>query len=88
MLIKGFWIRKSYPTDSIFIVLFLSSLIAKYSRFQPNTTRSKVMNPINTLNQNAAAHVAVKPTNRKAKMLAKLNRYGKKLALGGAVQHK
>ncbi|MCF2917360.1 hypothetical protein L1266_14330 [Pseudoalteromonas sp. Cn5-37] len=46
------------------------------------------MNLINTLNQNAATHVAVKPTNRKAKMLAKLNRYGKKLALGGAVQHK
>ncbi|WP_200909646.1 hypothetical protein [Pseudoalteromonas porphyrae] len=46
------------------------------------------MNPVNTLNENAATHVAVKPANRKAKMLAKLNRYGKKLALGGAVQYK
>jgi len=46
------------------------------------------MNPINTLNQNAAAHVGVKPTNRKAKMLAKLNRMGKKLALNNAAQYK
>ena len=46
------------------------------------------MNPINTLNQTAAAHVAVKPTNRKAKMLAKLNRFGKKLALSSAAQYK
>ena len=46
------------------------------------------MNPINTRNQTATTHVAVKPTNRKAKMLAKLNRYGKKLALGGAIQYK
>tara|TARA_Y100000782_G_scaffold80198_1_gene86564 strand:- start:194 stop:460 length:267 start_codon:yes stop_codon:yes gene_type:complete len=88
LLIKQIRIKKSYPIDSIFIVLFLSSLVAKYPCFQPNTTWSKVMNPINTLNQSAATHVAVKPTNRKAKMLAKLNRYGKKLALGGAVQHK
>jgi hypothetical protein len=44
------------------------------------------MNPVNTLNENAATHV--KPTNRKAKMLARLNRFGKKLALGGAVQYK
>ena len=29
------------------------------------------MNPINTLNQNAAAHVAVKPTNRKSKNVGK-----------------
>ncbi|AXV63868.1 hypothetical protein D0907_00540 [Pseudoalteromonas lipolytica] len=80
--------RKSYPVDSNFIVLFLFTLPAKYPCFQPNKIWSKVMNPINTLNQNAATHVAVKPTNRKAKMLAKLNRYGKKLALGGAVQYK
>ncbi|MBB1397959.1 hypothetical protein [Pseudoalteromonas sp. SG44-8] len=46
------------------------------------------MNPVNTLNENVATHVAVKPTNRKAKMLARLNRFGKKLALGGAVQYK
>ena len=46
------------------------------------------MNPINTLNQNAAAHVGVKPTNCKAKMLAKLNRMGKKLALNSAAQYK
>ncbi|MBB1292437.1 MULTISPECIES: hypothetical protein [Pseudoalteromonas] len=46
------------------------------------------MNPVNTLNENAATHVAVKSTNRKAKMLARLNRFGKKLALGGAVQYK
>ncbi len=46
------------------------------------------MNPVNTLNQSAVGQVAVKSTNRKAKMLAKLNRYGKKLALGGAVRHK
>ncbi|MBQ4859778.1 hypothetical protein [Pseudoalteromonas sp. MMG007] len=53
-----------------------------------DTTRSKVMNPINTLNQTADTHVAVKPTNRKAKMLAKLNRIGKRLALSGAAQYK
>ncbi|WP_372761936.1 hypothetical protein [Pseudoalteromonas sp.] len=46
------------------------------------------MNPINTLNETAATHVAVKPSNRKAKMLAKLNRYGKKLALSGTAQYK
>ncbi|MDO6637386.1 hypothetical protein Q4540_14825 [Pseudoalteromonas carrageenovora] len=46
------------------------------------------MNPINTLNQTADTHVAVKPTNRKAKMLAKLNRIGKRLALSGAAQYK
>ncbi|WP_198022424.1 hypothetical protein [Pseudoalteromonas sp. S3431] len=46
------------------------------------------MNPINTLNQTASAHIAVKPTNRKAKMLAKLNTIGKRLALSGAAQYK
>ncbi|WP_338365881.1 hypothetical protein [uncultured Pseudoalteromonas sp.] len=46
------------------------------------------MKPINTLNQNAAAQVGVKPANRKAKMLAKLNRMGKKLALNSAAQYK
>ncbi|MBH0058057.1 hypothetical protein I6F65_13925 [Pseudoalteromonas sp. SWXJZ94C] len=46
------------------------------------------MNPINTLNQTAATHVGVKPTNRKAKMLAKLNRFGKKLALSSPAQYK
>ncbi|ALS31461.1 MULTISPECIES: hypothetical protein [Pseudoalteromonas] len=46
------------------------------------------MNPINTLNETAATHIAVKPTNRKAKMLAKLNRFGKRLALGSTAQYK
>ncbi|GAA79830.1 hypothetical protein WNY97_16765 [Pseudoalteromonas fuliginea] len=46
------------------------------------------MNPINTLNQTASAHIAVKPTNRKAKMLARLNTIGKRLALSGAAQYK
>lgn len=46
------------------------------------------MKPVNTLNQNAATHVAVKPSNRKAKMLARLNRYSKALALGGVIQYK
>jgi len=58
------------------------------------------MKPINTLNQTAAAQVAVKlnqtaaaqvavkPTNRKARMLAKLNTIGKRLALSGAAQYK
>lgn len=50
--------------------------------------RSKIMKPINTLNQTAAAQVAVKPTNRKARMLAKLNTIGKRLALSGAAQYK
>jgi hypothetical protein len=52
------------------------------------TIRSTAMNPINTLNQTAITHTAVKPTNRKAKMLAKLNRFGKKLALSGTAQYK
>ena len=56
--------------------------------FSTDTTRSKIMNPINTLNQTAATHVGVKPTNRKAKMLAKLNRFGKKLALSSPAQYK
>ncbi|MCQ8879659.1 hypothetical protein NQT69_16780 [Pseudoalteromonas shioyasakiensis] len=46
------------------------------------------MKPVNTLNQNAATHVAVKSSNRKAKMLARLNRYSKALALGGVIQYK
>ncbi|WP_188085493.1 hypothetical protein [Pseudoalteromonas fuliginea] len=46
------------------------------------------MNPINTLNQTASAHIVVKPTNRKAKMLARLNTIGKRLALSGAAQYK
>ncbi|MDP2633455.1 MAG: hypothetical protein ACPG5Z_13535 [Pseudoalteromonas sp.] len=46
------------------------------------------MNTVNTLNQNTAAHVAVKPTNRKAKILKRLNQYGKALALGGVIQYK
>mgnify|MGYP001167503955 FL=1 len=46
------------------------------------------MKPINTLNQTAAAQVAVKPTNRKARMLAKLNTIGKRLALSGTAQYK
>ncbi|GAA60971.1 hypothetical protein P20652_2845 [Pseudoalteromonas sp. BSi20652] len=46
------------------------------------------MKPINTLNQTASAQVAVKPTNRKARMLAKLNVIGKRLALSGAAQYK
>ena len=46
------------------------------------------MNPINTLNQTANTQIAVNPTNRKAKMLARLNTLGKKLALGGAAQYK
>ena len=45
------------------------------------------MKPINTLNQ-TAAHIAVKPTNRKARMLAKLNTIGKRLALSGTSQYK
>lgn len=56
--------------------------------FSTDLNRSQVMNPINTLNQTANTQIAVKPTNRKARMLAKLNRYGKKLALGGAIQYK
>ncbi|WP_404341577.1 hypothetical protein [Pseudoalteromonas mariniglutinosa] len=46
------------------------------------------MKPINTLNQTAATHVAVKPTNRKAKMLAKFNRYMKRVALVSETQYK
>ncbi|MBQ4834457.1 hypothetical protein J8L70_14505 [Pseudoalteromonas sp. MMG010] len=46
------------------------------------------MNPINTLNQSATTQVALKPANRKAKMLAKLNRFGKRLALSSAAQYK
>ncbi|MBS3797064.1 MULTISPECIES: hypothetical protein [unclassified Pseudoalteromonas] len=46
------------------------------------------MNPVNTLNQTAASHVAVKPSKRKAKMMAKLNRFGKELALSGVVRYK
>jgi hypothetical protein len=58
------------------------------ARVFTNPIRKYRMNPINTLNQTAAAHVAVKPTNRKAKMLAKLNRFGKRLALSSAAQYK
>ena len=56
--------------------------------FSTDLNRSQVMNPINTLNQTANTQIAVNPTNRKAKMLARLNTLGKKLALGGAAQYK
>ena len=46
------------------------------------------MNPVNTLNQTAENHVAVKPSKRRAKMIAKLNRFGKELALSGVVRYK
>ena len=62
--------------------------MCKMLLFSTDTTRSKVMNPINTLNQTATTQVAVKSTNRKAKMLARLNTIGKRLALGGAAQYK
>jgi len=46
------------------------------------------MTPVNTLNGTATAPAAAKSTNRKAKMLARLNQYGKALALGGVIQYK
>ncbi|MFY8274537.1 hypothetical protein AAEU32_10480 [Pseudoalteromonas sp. SSDWG2] len=46
------------------------------------------MKPVNTLDQTVAHQVAVKPSKRKAKMMAKLNRFGKELALSGVVRYK
>jgi len=46
------------------------------------------MTNLNVSNSNQLNIETVKPTTRKQRMLAKLNSYGKKLALAGAVRYK
>jgi len=49
---------------------------------------SKTMTNLNVANANQLNIETVKPTSKRQRMLSKLNSYGKKLALSGAIRHK